>query len=168
MQPLYLARWPCQFLSISSSRMLNTGLVYCNSVLGETSDSIRQQTYSGVGTRLKQWIMDFKELGSSFFAGVIIGILVNKFFPFLISLTIENTSSLDPHLRVVFILIPLVLLAYPVITTFESIESFIAGVGGVIFSIFVLRSVGITEVVLIFAIMIFGFWWIHNRIKKLI
>lgn len=109
--------------------------------------------------------MDFEELGGLFFAGVVIGILVNTFFPFLLSLTIENTSSLALHVRAIFILIPLLLLAIPVITIFESIESFIAGVFGVIFSILVLRSVGITEVILIFAIAMVVIWWVHNKIK---
>lgn len=109
--------------------------------------------------------MDFEELGGLFFTGVVVGILVNTFFPFLLSLTIENTSSLSPHVRAIFILIPLLLLAIPVITIFESVESFIAGVFGVAFSIIVLRSVGVTEILLIITISIAVIWWVRNKIR---
>jgi len=110
--------------------------------------------------------MDFDELWGFFIGGVIIGILVNSFFPFLLSLTIQNTSSLSLPLRAIFLLIPLLFLAFPVITTLDSIESFIAGIFGVLFSIFVLRSIGVTEVVLTVAIVIVIILWIHDNINR--
>lgn len=97
--------------------------------------------------------MDPEEVYEGFVAGLIISLFTNTLFPFILSSTVENTESLPLYIRILFLLLPLSIPVVVALLVLQSKESLVAGVIGVLFSVFALQAAGISELVVAVAII---------------
>lgn len=99
--------------------------------------------------------MNPEEVFEAFVAGLITALLTNALFPIILSSTVDNTKSLSLSTRILFLLLPLTILIVVALLVFQSKESLVGGVFGVLFSVFVLETARISEFVVIIAIIVY-------------
>lgn len=95
--------------------------------------------------------MDSEEIVGAFFSGLVTSPLINTLFPIIVSMTITNSESLPFFTKWLLRMLPFVLLLVLFFTIIDSIESFVAGILGVVFSIAVFGGIGIVGMVTITA-----------------
>lgn len=100
--------------------------------------------------------IDWDEIGGAFISGLVSSPLINALFPFIVSLYFENSQSFPFLTKWLLRLIPFVILLVLFLAVIDSVESFIAGVIGLIFSILVFGSIGVSGIVVMVTIFVFA------------
>lgn len=107
---------------------------------------------------------DPEEFVEAFFGGLFTGLIADALFPTVLSMFIESTTSFPLLTRILSLLIPFLIPSIVVISVFQSTETKLAGVAGVLFSLFVFGDVGFTNALIAIALIAYGALWLRNKI----
>lgn len=112
----------------------------------------------------ERWMPDPEEFVEAFFGGLFTGLIADALFPTVLSMFIESTTSFPLLTRILSLLIPFLIPSIVVISVFQSTETKLAGVAGVLFSLFVFGDVGFTNALIAIALIAYGALWLRNKI----